>query len=689
MINKLQIPKQILVSFLSLALLLYLAIPVLAAPIDIFESTEILVKLKSTSENNLQSVLARHQVSSLSSHLRGIRALRFSSSTNLNAKLQALNADPDVEFAEPNYTAHAYSLPNDQYFSFQWNLGAQGLNMPEVWDQATGLGATVAVIDTGVAYEKYKRSFIQASDLENTQFVPGYNFVSNTTHANDDNGHGTHVTGTIAQSTHNGSGTAGVAYNAQIMPIKALDSSGSGKYSAIADAIVWAADNGANIINLSLGGPYPSETMRSAVAYAKSRSVLIVAASGNDSAKQVGYPAAYDDYVLAVGASRFDRAVTAYSNQGQSLDVVAPGGDTKVDQDGNGYGDGILQQTFSGKPSNLGYYFFQGTSMATPHVAGLAALLVEKGVKNPDELQSIIQSSADDIYSKGWDSVSGFGIINPLKALELAENNRENKNNKEGGSALQDPLQDPASSAGWEEEPASEPEPEPAPEPAPEPEPEPAPAEPEPEPNQTPTASFSSSQTEAMIGYDIVFDASASSDPDGSITQYIWDLGDGTQVQGQKISHSYAKSGIFTIELTVEDNSGGISSASATIEIKALAKKKIHVSSLKLESRGSFLRASAQATVYITDQQGNPVKNALVSGQWNGLSTRQQNLKTNSRGQAVFSSDAIWRRSGEFIFSVKSVSHEDYEYQPENNEKSQESVEIGRSNLFSFSAITR
>ncbi|MBI2607553.1 MAG: S8 family serine peptidase [Candidatus Doudnabacteria bacterium] len=655
---------------LIFTMVLSVAAPAAAAPLDIFgnNGTEILVKLKDSTESSLESVLARHQVAGLRSHLRGIRALSFSSSVNLSAKLAALNADPDVEFAEPNYTAHAYSLPNDQYFNYQWNMGTAGLNMPEVWNQATGLGAVVAVIDTGVAYENY-RSFIKASDFENTRFVPGYNFVRNFSHANDDNGHGTHVAGTIAQSTNNGTGVAGMAYNAQIMPLKALDSAGSGKYSDIADAIVWAADRGANIINLSLGGPYPSETMRQALEYAKSKGVLIVAATGNDGAKSVGYPAAYDDYVLAVGATRYDKTVTAYSNQGQALDVVAPGGDTKVDQDGNGYGDGILQQTFTSGPKNMGYFFFQGTSMATPHVAGLAALLVEKGITNPDELQNIIQASADNLYTSGWDSASGWGLINPLKALELAvENQAETIPDPDPES---DSGEDPASSAGWEEEPqVSEP-------------------EQQPEPNKKPVAKFNS-QSEGLIGEAINFDASASTDEDGSITNFAWDFGDGSSASGAKISHSYSKSGTYLATLTVTDNAQDSASFSANIKILEPEQKKfMHVSSIDLAARGSFLRISASATVKITDSQGKPVRNATVSGQWDGLSSGSQTLNTNSRGEATFSSDRIWRQSGEFIFSVKSVSHEEYEYNPQNNEKSRESVQIGSSRSFSLSDKVR
>jgi serine protease len=277
--------------------------------------------------------------------------------------------DPYVEYAEPNYIARALFTPNDQYFPLQWNLDNQNLQMQSAWDITKGSsGVVVAVVDTGVAYENYTQSslfggtkqYFKAPDLANTTFVAGYDYVNRDTHPNDDEGHGTHVAGTIAQSTNNAIGVAGIAHNTSIMPVKVLAADGSGTYANVSSGIRWAADNGAKVINLSLGGSSGSSTLLNALQYAYNKGVTIVCAAGNDGASSLSYPAAYDQYCIAVGATRLDQQRAWYSNYGNSLDVVAPGGDNGVDQNGDSYADGILQQTFAqGEYGNFAYYFYQ------------------------------------------------------------------------------------------------------------------------------------------------------------------------------------------------------------------------------------------------------------------------------------------------------------------------------------------
>jgi serine protease len=225
------------------------------------------------------------------------------------------------------------------------------------------------------------------------------------------------VSGTIAQSTNNGVGVAGVAPEAAIMPLKVLDASGRGGWGGIAAAIRYAADHGANVINMSLGGGMSSKTVQRAIDYAHEKGVLIVAAAGNSSRGKVDYPARHD-HVVAVGAVRFDRTLTFYSSYGTGLDVVAPGGDLRVDQNEDGMPDGVVQNTLvGGDPSRFDYLAWQGTSMASPHVAGVGALLYAAGVHDPDTIERMLEQSADDL---GDARRYGSGLVQASSALRLA-----------------------------------------------------------------------------------------------------------------------------------------------------------------------------------------------------------------------------------------------------------------------------
>jgi serine protease len=345
------------------------------------------------------------------------------------AWIQWLGEQPGVVYAERDPLAHTETAPNDPFYApYQWNFynagtlsnghaSNFGVQAEAAWASTTGAGVTVAVVDTGIAYENYG-AFAQAPDLAGRTFVSPYDAVTGDGHANDENCHGTHVAGTIGQSTNNGIGTAGIAYNCALMPVRVLDASGSGTYAWIASGITWAADHGANVINMSLGGTTGSTTLQNAVIYANAHDVTICAAAGNSGHNGISFPARYTQ-CIAVGATRFDGTRARYSSYGSGIDVVAPGGDTSVDQNGDGYGDGILQQTFAqGSPTQFAYYFFQGTSMATPHVSAIAALVksLHPAYTNA-QVRNAIESSCRDLGAPGYDTTYGNGLVNAAAAI--------------------------------------------------------------------------------------------------------------------------------------------------------------------------------------------------------------------------------------------------------------------------------
>lgn len=307
-----------------------------------------------------------------------------------------------TEAIEPNYIYRALEIPNDPDYGKQWNL--RSINVETAWDDSKGDGVTVAVIDTGVS---------AVPDLAETTFVEGYDFVSDRTEASDDKGHGTHVAGTIAQSTNNNYGVAGVAYKAQIMPLKVLSASGAGEVADIAEAIRFAADHGANVINVSLGGMGDSIVMKSAVDYAHSKGVVIVAAAGNADSNSASFPARYPN-VIAVSALDSTGAKAPYSNFGAGVDISAPGGSTAESEAG-----GILQETIDPQTGAPIFATFQGTSMAAPHVAGVAALIRSAGIENPDEIAAVLKKSARVVKEDPF-NYYGAGQLDAGAAVKLA-----------------------------------------------------------------------------------------------------------------------------------------------------------------------------------------------------------------------------------------------------------------------------
>ncbi len=316
--------------------------------------------------------------------------------------LDKLRGDSRVEHAEAISVLRATFVPDDPlYASKQWHLKKVGAE--SAWEYTCGRGVTVAVIDTGVACFD-KGPFSRGTDLQGTRCEGGWNFIDNNADAVDDQGHGSHVAGTVAQTTNNGKGTAGLAYCATIMPVKVLNARGWGTNVGVAQGIRFAADHGAQVINMSLGGPIKSQILEDAVKHARAKGVVIVAAAGN-SGRAVGYPAAYPE-VIAVSATDSNDNIAWFSSRGPEVAIGAPGVN-------------VTQQTVCNGGKNKCEVFgtFNGTSMASPHVAGAAAMVVAMGVTDADAVKATLQASATP---KDDPKLFGAGILDASAAAMRA-----------------------------------------------------------------------------------------------------------------------------------------------------------------------------------------------------------------------------------------------------------------------------
>lgn len=324
-------------------------------------------------------------------------ALAVGHVADLDAARAALGGHPLVEVAEGEVLQEAFGYPNDPLYPKQWNL--VDIGAPTAWAaSATGAGVIVAVVDTGVS---------RVEDLQGTRMLEGASFVPGAATAEDDQGHGTHVAGTIAQTTNNGVGVAGVAPGATILPVKVLSSAGFGSSAWIAAGIDYAVDEGAQVINLSLGGGY-SAIIHNAIKKARDHGVVVVAAAGNSGRRGVGYPGALEE-TIGVSATGPGGGLAPYSSYGDGVDIAAPGGDkTKA-------GGGILQDTIDGRGGHH-YVEYQGTSMATPHVAGAAAVLLGQGMA-PEAVERVLLDTA---RGDGWNESFGHGRLDLAGALGQA-----------------------------------------------------------------------------------------------------------------------------------------------------------------------------------------------------------------------------------------------------------------------------
>ncbi len=382
--------------------------------------------------------------------------VRLRAGTSPKAAARRLAARRGVAVVKPNYRARVTAVewtPNDPgipgtpggWADTQWNFAGQwGINVLPAWrklrslKRSGGRTATIAVIDTGVAYKSRGR-YRASPDLRGVKVKSPYDFISRNKHPSDPNGHGTHVASTIFEATDNALGVTGIAYKATMIPIRALNSKGFGDEATVARAVRYAADRRANVINLSVEFDYRLTArdlpgIVSAMKYAKRKGSLIVAASGNRAAGRVAYPAR-SSYALAVGATTASGCLARYSNYGAGLDLVAPGGgvDTaRVDASAASTDRAncsaahpvlpIVQMNFVNDFRRFSLpEIYQGTSLAAPHVSGVAGLVVASGIlgkrPTPAALQSRLQKTARDLGAPGYDRRYGHGIVDAAAAV--------------------------------------------------------------------------------------------------------------------------------------------------------------------------------------------------------------------------------------------------------------------------------
>jgi len=386
-----------------------------------FAPGQVLIRFRpSATAQFVDATLAKYEIKKIKriSQLN-LYQVAIPASVSVEEMAYALSRNPDVLSAGPNYIARIAVTPNDPLFRYQYalsntgqDIGAPGspsgkskadIKATAGWEETKGAADTViAIIDSGVDFDH--------PDLKNKIVSRGHDFVNDDEEATDDNGHGTFVAGVAAADTNNDEGIAGVAWNCRILPVKVVDAEGYAGYDDLIDGILWAADNGADIINLSLGGPDSDDSLRDALRYANEKGVVIAAAAGNDGTS-VFYPAAYDAYCLAVAATDYNDLRPDWSCFGPQVDVAAPGESVL----------GTFPTYMVDLTEYLPYAWGDGTSASAPHVAGLAALI--KGLKpwlTANQIMDVIRFSSDDVNSgdySGKDDYIGYGRINMEKAL--------------------------------------------------------------------------------------------------------------------------------------------------------------------------------------------------------------------------------------------------------------------------------
>jgi serine protease len=621
---------------LAVALLLLLILPACAANLPVagqdYAADQFLVKFKPGVSSTIKAGLFTRVGAVRSSTCNGqYELVILKPGSDVNSAVALYEANDMVIWVEPNYLRKFDFYPNDPLFDQQWGLS--DIHIESAWDITMGDPAVkVAVLDSGVAFMNYDANrdgmyeYLQASDLGGTSFANPWNFAEGNAYPFDDVSHGTHVTGTIAQTTNNGMGCAGVAPNTTIVPVRVGGATAAITSSNICNGIYWATYVGAKVINMSLGGPYPSDAEREACLYAHNHGVTVIASSGNDGMPYISYPAGYDESVISVGAVDPNNARVSFSNYGPSLDMLYFGV-TRGDGFGLDFmapGVGIIQQSLveelnpkTGEywvnPCKFSYQAKSGTSMAAPHVAGVAALLVGMGVTDPEDVKYLLRTTATHLGSDPnlYLYQSGWGLINAGAAVSAAA----------GGLFDQGPV----ANAGFDQ-------------------------------------IVIDGDENGMEGVNL--DGSASTNWMGfPIIYYNWYENGALIGQGPSISINLA-TGVHTIALTCIDSVG--KSNTATCQVLVIPSGKIvRISGVNVDYIQGSRSATVVCTVTVSDALGNPVPKATVTGRWAGVINKSVKMTTNAKGEAIFKGGVM--KPGYYSFTVIGLQKSGYTYRSDLN----------------------
>jgi subtilisin family serine protease len=593
--------------------------------------------------------------------------------------IENIQKNPKVAYVEMDGEVHAHDIE----LGDSW--GVEHIGAGIVHDSGnTGSGVRVAILDTGIDKTH--------SDL-NDNCIGGHDFVNDDSDPMDDNGHGTHCAGIVA-AKDNGEGVVGVAPEAHLYAVKVLDSGGSGSVSNVIAGIEWSVTNDMQVLSMSFGGG-DSESMEAACDAAYTAGIVVVASAGNNGnppgrGDNVGYPARYDS-VIAVAATDSNDIRARWSSTGPDVELAAPG-------------VGIYSTYLDG-----GYATKSGTSMACPHVAGTAALVIYSSIADNGAVRACLQETADDLGAIGRDNLYGYGLVDADEAAMPTEPNIPPVANAGGsytgtedvaitfdGSGSYDPEGDSLTyawdfgdgSTGTSENPThaytaggtytvslvvndgKE-----------DSETSTATADIT-EVNDPPVAEAGSDQN-VVVDEELTFAGSGSYDIDGTITDYAWEFGDGTYGTGMTTTHTYGTAGEYTVKLTVTDDGGSTDTDTAIVTVTEEPANTLHIAnivmSLDSKTRGRNTFVWGVAAVTIVNNSGIPVDGATVSGHWSDATSDSDSGVTDaSSGEISLKSDSVKNPSSgtTFTFTVNGVTKDGWTYDSEANVETSDSITV-------------